>query len=153
MSLLAGLANLRRDASLHDLSFAQLSTFTRLLSLLKNDILLQVCQPHNVSTNAPPSFLPPTDDVWALCDTKLTATDLHDPLSTYPTPIVPPSDPLRRPLGCLRIVLGSASVVAVRPCYATPARPPVPHPQRTYARPFRTHLPLCATARVRAEQQ
>ncbi|KAJ7225286.1 hypothetical protein GGX14DRAFT_386205 [Mycena pura] len=56
---LAGLAGLRRDANLHDLSFAQLSTtFTRLLSLLKNDILL--CQPHNISTDAPPSFLLPT---------------------------------------------------------------------------------------------
>ncbi|KAJ7190358.1 hypothetical protein GGX14DRAFT_579894 [Mycena pura] len=94
---LAGLAGLRRDANLHDLSFAQLSTFTRLLSLLKNDILL--CQPHNISTDAPPSFLPPTvrlfasgalgvpadavpklwdalkDDVWALCDTTLSATE------------------------------------------------------------------------------
>ncbi|KAJ7203316.1 hypothetical protein GGX14DRAFT_652171 [Mycena pura] len=58
MSLLAGLAGLRGDANLHDLSFAQLSTFTPLLSLLKNDILL--CQPHNISTDTPPSFLPPT---------------------------------------------------------------------------------------------
>ena len=97
MSLLADLTGLRRDTSLHDLTVAQLSTFMRVLSLLKNDILL--CQPQNVSTDAPPSFLPPTihlfalealsipadaipklwdvlkDDVWTLCDTKLSTTE------------------------------------------------------------------------------
>ncbi|KAJ7194926.1 hypothetical protein GGX14DRAFT_677641, partial [Mycena pura] len=69
----------------------------RLLSILKDDILL--CQPHFVPTDAPPPFLPPSvqvfaskavdipyesvqtlwdclqDDVWALCNTKLSPTE------------------------------------------------------------------------------
>ncbi|KAJ7205836.1 hypothetical protein GGX14DRAFT_644475 [Mycena pura] len=93
------LAALRRDAGVPYLSFTQISTFTRLLSVLKDDILL--CQPHFVPTDsdAPPPFLPRSvqifvskaagipnesvsplwdalqDDVWALCDTKLSPTE------------------------------------------------------------------------------
>ncbi|KAJ7328303.1 hypothetical protein DFH08DRAFT_709808 [Mycena albidolilacea] len=49
---------LRRDPDLQGISFLQLMTFTRLLSPLKNDIIL--CQPITVSTTDPPAFLPPS---------------------------------------------------------------------------------------------
>ncbi|KAJ7069021.1 hypothetical protein B0H15DRAFT_925883 [Mycena belliarum] len=81
---------LRRDAVLKKLSFIQLLHFTRVLSLVKNDIIL--CQPAFISTNEAPSVLPPQvllfaaesigispecasdcwvilkDDIWALPD-------------------------------------------------------------------------------------
>ncbi|KAJ7216431.1 hypothetical protein GGX14DRAFT_358771 [Mycena pura] len=91
------LAALQCDAGVPELSFTQVSTFMRFLSILKDDILL--CQPHFVPTDAPPPFLPPSvqvftskavdipyesvqtlwdclqDDVWALCNTKLSPTE------------------------------------------------------------------------------
>ncbi|KAJ7348297.1 hypothetical protein DFH08DRAFT_698265 [Mycena albidolilacea] len=87
----------RRDADLQDLSFTQISTAIRLLSVLKDDILL--CQPHYIPTDTAPSHLPPSiqtfvseavgilydrvpklwgclkGDVWALSDTKLSLAE------------------------------------------------------------------------------
>ncbi|KAJ6501927.1 hypothetical protein C8R45DRAFT_605210 [Mycena sanguinolenta] len=85
------------DAHSQGHSIGLYSTFTRLLSVLKDDILL--CQPHNIPTNAPPPLLPPSiqlfasnalgvaddsisdlwetwkDNVWALCDARLSLTE------------------------------------------------------------------------------
>ncbi|KAF7342835.1 hypothetical protein MSAN_01999500 [Mycena sanguinolenta] len=50
------------DSQAHSLNRLY-STFTRLLSVLKDDILL--CQPHNIPTNAPPPLLPPSIQIFA----------------------------------------------------------------------------------------
>ncbi|KAJ7350894.1 hypothetical protein DFH08DRAFT_695269 [Mycena albidolilacea] len=88
----------RRDPDLRHLSLTHLMTFTRLLSVLKNDIIL--CQPNYITAlDVPPPSLPPVihlfvsnaadipsdtvsklweflkDDVWFLCDTRLSAEE------------------------------------------------------------------------------
>ncbi|KAF8143193.1 hypothetical protein K438DRAFT_2029721 [Mycena galopus ATCC 62051] len=48
---------LRRDPQLKDLSLTHLFTFIRLLSVIKNDIVL--CQPTSIATDTVPLSLPP----------------------------------------------------------------------------------------------
>ncbi|KAF7333433.1 hypothetical protein MVEN_02359200 [Mycena venus] len=55
---MAFFAALQREPDLKGINITQIITFTRLLSLLKHDIIL--CQPVNISTTEPPDFLPPT---------------------------------------------------------------------------------------------
>ncbi|KAF8144269.1 hypothetical protein K438DRAFT_1632122 [Mycena galopus ATCC 62051] len=50
------------DGGLCGPSLTQIFAFTRLLSVLKDDIIL--CQPHNIPTDAPPAFLPPSIELF-----------------------------------------------------------------------------------------
>ncbi|KAJ7226838.1 hypothetical protein GGX14DRAFT_385627 [Mycena pura] len=119
MSLLAGLAGLRRDANLHDVSFAQLFTSTCLLSLLKNDILL--CQPHNVSTSV---FLAARFAVVGLvsaasCARMAWATPTHPPVfhpkRTYAhPPLRTPATARTRHCAQLHSACGALAAVAAR---------------------------------------
>ncbi|KAJ6463105.1 hypothetical protein DFH09DRAFT_1492323 [Mycena vulgaris] len=94
---MASLSELRRDPHVKDLSLNQIMIFTRLLSVIKHDIIL--CQPVHISTNEAPTVLPPTvssfisaaaeipvpaisicwdllkDEVWSLRDTELSTNE------------------------------------------------------------------------------
>ncbi|KAJ7705520.1 hypothetical protein B0H17DRAFT_1193183 [Mycena rosella] len=56
---MAFFAAFRRDLQLQDVTFTQIMTFTRLLSLLKHDITLS--QPASICATTAPSVLPPDD--------------------------------------------------------------------------------------------
>lgn len=49
---------LQHEPELKNIGLTQIITFIRILSVLKQDIIL--CKPINVSTTEPPSFIPPT---------------------------------------------------------------------------------------------
>jgi hypothetical protein len=88
----------QRDPDLWGLSLTHIMAFTRLLSVLKNNIML--CQPNYITAlDVPPPSLPPVihlfvsnvgdipldavsklweflkEDVWSLCDTRLSAEE------------------------------------------------------------------------------
>ncbi|KAF8155005.1 hypothetical protein K438DRAFT_1987232 [Mycena galopus ATCC 62051] len=78
------------DGGLRGASLTQIFTFTRLLSLLKDDIIL--CQPHNIPTDAPPAFLPPSIELFIAQAAGLPQASIMDLWTAFKTNIWSLSD-------------------------------------------------------------